>query len=174
MSRASGGADAGAGSQTGEAADLPGDALAPSLMHRLLGYHCRRAFFKVQPFSDPRMSPFALRPADFAVLSLLHANPGISQKQVAQGIGVAPPNLAPVLERLEARGLLGRQRSRSDGRMQRFSLTAEGLALCAQAEKQALLIEDDAAGVLTGDERDTLLRLLRKLYEAQRDGVDSH
>jgi len=110
------------------------------------------------------MSAFALRPADFAVLSLLSANPGISQKQVARGIGVAPPNLAPVLERLEARQLLARQRSRRDGRIQTFSLTADGQALCTLAEEAALRIESEAAGALSGDECKTLLRLLRKLY----------
>lgn len=106
-----------------------------------------------------------MRPADFAVLSLLLANAGLSQKEVAQGIGVAPPNLAPVLERLEARGLLVRQRSDRDGRKQRFSLTDAGLTLCRSAEKEALRIEDEAASVLSDSERDTLLRLLRKLYE---------
>ena len=148
---------AGGGNQAGT--------LRPSLMHRLLGYHCRRAFLKVEPFSDRRMASYSLRPADFAVLSLLLSNPGISQKDVAQGIGVAPPNLAPVLERLEARGLLNRQRSDDDGRKQRFSLTDVGVALCRSAEEQALRIEDEAASVLSQSEHETLLRLLRKLYE---------
>lgn len=147
-------------------ADDPQGALQPSLMHRLLGYHCRRAFFKLEPFSDQRMVPFSLRPADFAVLSLLLANPGLSQKEVAHGIGVAPPNLAPVLERLEARGLLLRQRSDRDGRKQRFSLTHAGQKLCRSAEDEALRIEDEAASVLSSNERATLLNLLRKLYEA--------
>ncbi|WP_245220287.1 MarR family winged helix-turn-helix transcriptional regulator [Pusillimonas caeni] len=142
----------------------PEETLKPSLMHQLIGYHCRRAFVQVEPFSDARMSAFALRPADFAVLSLLSANPGISQKQVAHGIGVAPPNLAPVLERLEARRLLARQRSRRDGRIQTFSLTADGQVLCTLAEEAALRIESEAAGALTDGERKTLLRLLRKLY----------
>lgn len=140
--------------------------LLPSLMHHLLGYHCRRAFLKLEPFSDPRMASFSLRPADFAVLSLLRANPGLSQKEVAQGIGVAPPNLAPVLDRLEARGLLLRQRSDRDARKQRFSLTNSGLELCEQAENLAQHIEDEAASVLSPAERHTLQRLLRKLYEA--------
>lgn len=148
----------------------PESALKPPPMHRLIGYHCRRAFFHVQPFSDPRMSAFALRPADFAVLSLLGANPGISQKQVAQGIGVAPPNLTPVIERLEARKLLARRRSQRDGRMQTFSLTDQGRALCALAEEAASRIEDEAASALSGEERETLQRLLCKLYGAQ-EGV---
>lgn len=141
-------------------------ALAASNMHQLLGYHCRRAFLHLEPFSDPRMSRFGLRPADFAVLSLLLANPGLSQKEVAHGIGVAPPNLAPVLERLEARELLLRQRSVQDGRIQHFFLTAPGKALCREAEAQAAQIESEAASALTDSERDTLMALLQKLYDS--------
>lgn len=138
--------------------------LALSSMHQLIGYHCRRAFLKVEPFTDARMTEFDLRPADFAVLSLLAANPGISQKQVAEGIGVAPPNLAPVLERLEARQLLTRQRSMQDGRVQTFLLTDKGLELCGRAEHAAQQIEDEAASTLSLDERKQLVQLLCKLY----------
>lgn len=140
--------------------------LIPSKMHQLLGYHCRRAFVHLEPFSDPRMSAFGLRPADFAVLSLLLVNPGLSQKEVARGIGVAPPNLAPVLERLENRGLLVRRRSAQDGRIQRFILTRQGEALCKDAEAQAMQIECEAASALTAQERQTLLQLLQKLYDS--------
>jgi len=112
------------------------------------------------------MAKFGLRPADFAVLSLVLANPGLSQKDVAQGIGVAPPNLAPVLERLEVRGLLARQRSVHDGRIQHFFLTPTGETLCHDAEAQAARIETEAAGTLSGDERQLLLELLQKLYDS--------
>ncbi|HUH87525.1 MAG TPA: MarR family transcriptional regulator [Pusillimonas sp.] len=150
--------------------EQPAPGLKPPLMQQLLGYHCRRAFIRVQPFSDVRMASFKLRPADFAVLSLLSVNPGISQKQVAQGIGVAPPNLAPVLERLQARKLIMRRRSPHDGRIQSFSLTPAGKSLCEQAEATALQIEEQAAHALSRQERDTLIDLLRKLYES----VDDH
>jgi DNA-binding MarR family transcriptional regulator len=42
-----------------------------------------------------------LRAVDFSVLSLLNANPDITQKRLSQAINVAPPNLAILLDRLE-------------------------------------------------------------------------
>src|SRR5690625_5315043 len=107
-------------------------------MNDLLGYHCRRAFYAVQPFAHERMAQFGLRPADFAVLSLLKVNPNTSQKRIAQGIGVLPPNLAPVIERLEARGLVARKRSERDGRRQLFYLSDSGLALRSEEHTSEL------------------------------------
>lgn len=146
---------------------MPDTRLQPSRMNQLIGYHCRRAFYAVQPFAHKRMAHFSLRPADFAVLSLLKANPGTSQKHIAQGIGVLPPNLAPVIDRLEKRVLIQRQRSPDDRRRQIFSLTEAGMVLCKKAEQTALELEEESSRVLSNTEREQLLFLLKKLYGAQ-------
>jgi len=140
------------------------DPVDQGLMSQLIGYHCRRAFVAVEPFSHERMAQYGLRPAEFAVLGLLHANPALSQKQVAQGINVAPPNLAPILDRLEARGLITRERDSADRRVHAFSLTPQGLSLCISAEKTVLELENEAAAGLTPEERRQLIRLLQRLY----------
>jgi len=145
---------------------LNDEPLKTSRMNDLLGYHCRRAFYAVQPFAHERMAQFGLRPADFAVLSLLKVNPNTSQKRIAQGIGVLPPNLAPVIERLEARGLVARKRSERDGRRQLFYLSDSGLALCEEAEQTAFELEEHSCQVLSADEQKQLLALLKKLYES--------
>lgn len=149
---------------------MPKSTLQPSRMNQLVGYHCRRAFYAVQPFSHKRMTAFKLRPADFAVLSLLKANPGTSQKHIAEGIGVQPPNLTPVIERLEAREMIARERSPQDRRRQIFFLTESGLRLCEKAEKTAFELEDEACKVLSPDEQKQLLHLLKKLYKAADNG----
>lgn len=148
--------------------DLPEDQneaeLNQNMMANLVGYHCRRASTALDPFSHPRMAAFHLRPGDFAVLSLLRANPDVSQKRVAEGIGVSAPNLAPILDRLELRGLISRERSLSDKRVQTLSLTADGLPLCREAEKTAAALESEATAMLSGAERRQLITLLQKVY----------
>lgn len=155
-------------------AGIPGELLLTQpLIHQLVGYHCRRAFLHVQPFGHQKMAALDLRPSDFAVLSLLRVNPGISQKQVAQGVGVAPPNLAPVIERMESRRLIARRRSSQDGRVQSFSLTPQGERLCRKAEAIALEFEEAAAQHLSDTERQTLVQLLCKLYGPTESGDTS-
>jgi DNA-binding MarR family transcriptional regulator len=98
------------------------------------------------------------------VLSLLKANPNINQKRVSGAISVAPPDLAILLDRLEARHLVLRQRNPLDKRSQTLSLTADGLRLCEQAEDTARKLEVEATPMLSEHEREQLIRLLQKIF----------
>ena len=138
--------------------------LRPTLMNEFVGYNCRRAFAAIEPFFRKHMAPYSLRPGDFAVLTVLMANPNISPKRVAQEINVSPPNLAPLLDRLEQRGLLLRERNAQDKRYQTLALTAQGETLCTKAEKAAVDLELEATGMLSEGERAELIRLCQKIY----------
>lgn len=144
-----------------EAADQP---LNQDVLLSLVGYNCRRSYLTIMPLFEKRMSKFELRAVDFSVLSLLKANPNITQKRLSQAINVSPPNLAILLDRLETRSLLLRQRNPLDKRSQTLILTPEGLRMCAEAEKTASELENEATSMLTGSERKQLLRLLQKVF----------
>ena len=144
-----------------EAAEQP---LRQDLLLSLVGYNCRRAYLNILPLFAERMEKYALRTVDFSVLSLLQANPNITQKRLSQAIGVSPPNLAILLDRLEERGLLARQRNPLDKRSQTLALTPAGVRLCAKAEKTASELEQDATAMLTSAEREQLLALLQKIF----------
>jgi DNA-binding MarR family transcriptional regulator len=109
------------------------------------------------------MAKFDLRPVDFTVLSLLKANVNISQKRLSEAINVSPPNLATLLDRLEGRDLLIRQRNPLDKRSQTLVLTAAGERLCNRAEKTVVELELDASDALTDAERELLISLLQKI-----------
>jgi DNA-binding MarR family transcriptional regulator len=143
--------------------DLTGQADQSELLG-LAGYNIRRAYLVVQAHFDERMEKLDLRQAEFSVLSVLRSNPGINQKALAEALAVAPPNLATLLDRLEARGLLTRQRSVDDKRVQLVELTSHGARLYARALKAAA--EADAAAIdrLDAGERQQLKLLLRKIF----------
>lgn len=138
--------------------------LDQSQLLRLVGYNCLQAYLRVFPLFMERMAEYALRPVDYSIITLVNANPDINQKRLAQAINVSPPNLAPLLDRLEKRGLLVRTRNPSDKRSQTLTLTPEGLALCGKADKTAYELEAEATSVLSDDERAELLRLLQKVF----------
>ncbi len=144
-----------------EAADQP---LTQDHLLSLVGYNCRRAYLTIMPLFDQRMAKYELRAADFSVLSLLKANPNITQKRLSQAINVSPPNLAILLDRLEQRGLVLRQRNPLDKRSQTLVLTAEGMQLCNKAEKTTSELENDATSALSDGERKQLLHLLQKVF----------
>ena len=144
-----------------EAASQP---LDQSLLLSFVGYNCRRAYLTIIPRFDERMAKFELRAVDFTVLSILNANPNITQKRLSQAVNVSPPNLAILLDRLEERGLVMRQRNPLDKRSQTLVLTAEGSKLTAKAEKTVAEVELEATSMLTDEERAELLGLLQKIF----------
>jgi DNA-binding MarR family transcriptional regulator len=137
--------------------------LDQSLLFSLVGYNCKRAYLHIKPQFDKRMAKYDLRPVEFTVLSLINANPNVNQKRLSDAINVSPPNLATLLDKLEARKLLQRQRNPLDKRSQTLVLTAEGARLCAKAEKTAIELETAASSALSDDERAQLISLLQKI-----------
>ncbi|MGF6536134.1 MULTISPECIES: MarR family winged helix-turn-helix transcriptional regulator [Paraburkholderia] len=131
----------------------------------LLGYNVRRAYLVIQAHFDMQMEKLEVRQADFAVLSTLRRNPGINQKSLAEALAIAPPNLATLLDRLESAGLLARQRSTGDKRIQLVSLTPQGTKLHTQAVKAARKADEAAVHRLSSDERDQLRLLLSKIFQ---------
>jgi DNA-binding MarR family transcriptional regulator len=130
----------------------------------LIGYNCRRAYLNIATLFSQRMEKYALRPVDYTTITLVNTNPNITPKRLAQAINVSPPNLGPLLERLESRGLLERRPNPTDKRSQVLALTDEGRALCARADRTASQLEHEATSMLTDEERAELLRLLQKIY----------
>lgn len=131
----------------------------------LLGYNVRRAYLVIQTHFDMQMEKLELRQADFAVLSTLRRNPGINQKSLAEALAIAPPNLATLLDRLESGGLLTRQRSTDDKRIQLVSLTPQGTKLHAQALKSARKADQAAVHRLSNHEQEQLKLLLSKIFQ---------
>lgn len=144
--------------------EAAGQPLDQSLLLSLVGYNCRRAYLTIIPHFEERMKKFQLRAVDFSVLSLLSANPNITQKRLSKAVNVSPPNLAILLDRLEERGLLVRQRNPLDKRSQTLVLTTEGAKLCAKAEKTVAELELEATSMLSEDERTELVKLLQKIF----------
>lgn len=143
--------------------DTAEQTLDESVLRGLVGYNCKRAYLKIMSVFDARMAPYELRPVDFTVLSLLKRNPNIQQKRLADAVNVSPPNFATLLDRLEARGLVQRQRNPLDKRSQTLVLTDAGARLCDKAELTARDLEVEASGKLTESERAELIRLLQKI-----------
>ncbi len=143
------------------ATDTP---LDQSKLQSLVGYNLRQAYvLNITPFFRKRMAKYQLKPVEYTILALLKANPNINQKRLSQAINVSPPNMATLLDRLETRDLLSRQRNPLDKRSQTLVLTPEGLRVCTKAEKTIEELELEATSALTDAERIELLRLLQKM-----------
>ena len=71
----------------------------------LLGYNCLQAYLKIIPQVKKQLKKVQLRPVEFTVLAVIVDNPDINQKRLGEAINVSPPNLATLLDRMQADGL---------------------------------------------------------------------
>jgi DNA-binding MarR family transcriptional regulator len=102
-----------------------------------LGYFLRRA--QVSVFQDfiRTLSSIDIRPAQYSVLIVIGANPGLSQADVAELLGIERARLVRLLDRLERRGVLRRQASPNDRRSHSLHLTPAGRGLLKRAKALA-------------------------------------
>jgi DNA-binding MarR family transcriptional regulator len=143
-------------------------AMAPELslgpLAEVLGYHiAQAAVATVDLFERHIGQRFELRKVEFSILMLLLPNPMLTPKRLGQVLALTPPNLTLLLDRLQQRGLLQRERSEVDRRSQNIVLTAEGRVLAQAAAEAAVPMEQELHPRLTAAERALLIELLRKV-----------
>lgn len=135
----------------------PPDAAAASRglvnpMDRFVGYKIRRIKHAIISELNTILSAFHLRIMDFAVLSIVEANPGIFQNEITRLVGAEPPALVLSLDRLEKADYLYRQFNASDRRLRTLHLTPEGRKLIrkvtASVERQERSIKNAVRGDL--------------------------
>ena len=135
-----------------------------AFLQSLLGYNARRASLAIIEQFHVDMAKFDLRPVDFSVLSLIRHNPGTTSRQLCQALNILPPNMVVFLKNFEKRQLVERTPHPTDGRAMGLTLTESGEALIQAAEKTAMDSGLKATSALTESERQTLARLLQKIY----------
>ena len=135
-----------------------------AFLQSLLGYNARRASLAIIEQFHVDMANFDLRPIDFSVLSLIRHNPGTTSRQLCQALNILPPNMVVFLKNFEKRQLVERTPHPTDGRAMGLTLTESGEALIQAAEKTAMDSGLKATSGLTESERQTLARLLQKIY----------
>lgn len=140
------------------------DRLDARMLEALVGYNARRAWLIISGVFAERMAPYGLKQIDFSVLSLLAHNPGATSRQLCNTLDILPPNLVSLVATLDSRGLIERKPHPHDGRAVGLHLTEAGENLIREAEQTVTQLEADASARLTTRERETLIRLLQKIY----------
>src|SRR5262249_32357779 len=102
----------------------PGDdrPIAYDELPTYVGYQVRRAQATVFAEFGAGLGGLDFTPGTFGVLTLIRANPGITQVALAAAFGIDKSTLSPVIVRLEKRGLIRRQVLASDRRRHALSL----------------------------------------------------
>jgi DNA-binding MarR family transcriptional regulator len=142
----------------------PAGPLKLGALSGVLGYHiAQAAVVTVGTFERHIGTPLGLRKVEYSLLLLLLANGPLSPKRLGQALALSAPHLTLLLDKLQGRQLLRRERSLTDRRSQNIVLTDDGLALAQTCEAVAAPMEAELADRLSHAERLMLIELLRKV-----------
>jgi DNA-binding MarR family transcriptional regulator len=124
------------------------------------GYAVRR--FQIWIFQDfiRTLATVDIRPTQYSVMTVVGANPGLSQMAVAKRLGIERARLVHLLDSLEHRDLVSRVPSATDRRSHALHLTPRGRAQLTQFKRLAAEHERHVAEKIGKDNREQLLQIL--------------
>ncbi|HKF71735.1 MAG TPA: MarR family transcriptional regulator [Stellaceae bacterium] len=148
--------------------DKPGGAdreteISLGLLSSLLGYNLRRAQVAVfQNFTEV-VGASELTPGQFGVLVVIEANPGLSQTQLGNALGIDRSTVVAVIDRLESRGLVARQPAPTDRRSHALHLSDSGKTTLRRLTDRVRAHERQIARHLSANDQTRLVELLRRV-----------
>lgn len=137
--------------------DRPPEALGryTGFLLNWIGARSREAF-------TAALEKVGLRLQQFAVMSMIAAEPGQTQQGLVESTRVDPSTMVQTLDALEAAGLAERRPHPTDRRKRAIYLTSDGTKLLTRARRVAGTMGDDVFSALDPGERAQLNALLRK------------
>lgn len=109
----------------------------------------------------------------YAVLSAVEAQEGLTQTDLVRATGIDRSTLADMAARMIAKGLLARERSQADARANAVRLTEAGVAVLAEARPKMAQADERLMRLVSGGKRETFLAQLRQMVAAGEAGAEA-
>jgi DNA-binding MarR family transcriptional regulator len=121
-----------------------------------------------------RLATLGVQPGDIGILRLITVEEGLSQQTLAGKLGVGPSRVVALIDELEQKGLVTRERSTKDRRNYELQLTDAGRNVMARMREIGSAHEEDVVHALNASERRTLGELLAKIAASHQLTPDVH
>ena len=131
----------------------------------IVGFHIRLAHVAVYRHFSETFSDMELTQKQVSVLWLVDDHPGISQIAVGQRLQMDRATTMTIVNRLQERSYLRRERSTSDARKQALFLTPEGRTALATAKGCIAEHEAWLKGRFSAEEIEKLVEMLARIHE---------
>ena len=148
-------------------------ALDLGTLRDVLGFHVTLAnVTTVALFERHVGQPFGLRKAEYSLLMLLLANGATPAKRLARTLRLSAPAFTMLIDRMQDKQWLRRERNPADRRSQLIVLTPDGQTLAKRAQVASKTMESGLQRRLSRAERAMLIELLAKLAGHREDDGD--
>lgn len=106
-------------------------------------------------------------PGQPPLLFILNKHDGLSQKEIADKLGIKPSTITVMLKRMESGNLVCRRQDSEDQRVSRVYLTEEGRRLSEKSKEITIQLQDECFGNFTQEEKENF----RRLFIQMRDNL---
>ena len=127
------------------------------------GYLLHKAALMMAEEAEAGLEAAGMKTRVFFVLASLAGAPDLSQQDLSRLLNLDPTTVVSVIDDLEDRKYVQRQRNPSDRRRYLLNLTDTGREALAATDQVATELEASFFATLSPKERTTLLKLLSKL-----------
>lgn len=144
--------------------------ITDNTLRQFQGYRIKRAFMVIQSDLTRVLNDLDLRMLTYSTLLMIVENPGLRQSQLSDALKIERPNLVVIIDELESRGLILRERMEHDRRAYALLPTLEGNRL-AQKAVDAVRIHE--ARLTAGISDEELAQLNNILARIERNGASA-
>lgn len=135
-------------------------ALTPGTLTDTIGFRLRVAQIAAYRRFEGSLTRHGIAPRYLGLLGIIETHPGQPQSRLAEAIALKRSSIVPIIDRLEADGLVERRPSATDRRHKSVWLTPKGKRVVTELKLRAQVQEERMSKGMTMAERQTLLNLL--------------
>jgi DNA-binding MarR family transcriptional regulator len=140
-------------------------------LRQFVGYNLKRAYMAILDDLHRVLGQHNLRLATFSALALVSDNPDIAQGELAQALSVERSSVVVIVDDLETRQLVTRNKVLGDRRAYALRVTLKGRQLLDRLQDEIAAHENRFFGQLSAAERATLVGLLNRVEGAAADAA---
>ena len=130
-----------------------------------VGFHLNRARNSLLMEMDAALRPLDITAQQMGILLMLIRGMASTPLEVSRLLGIDTGLMTRMLDKLENKGLLKRERSEDDRRVIHLILSAKGKAVAAQVPEIAPEVLNHRLRNFSAEEFDEFMRLLRKFAD---------
>lgn len=97
------------------------------------------------------------------LLFTLEKHDGLSQREIADVLNIAPSTITVMLKRMERSGIISKKQDPKDQRISRVYLTEQGKNVCKETKKVTKALSEECFDGFTPEEKEDLKKLLTKM-----------
>lgn len=126
----------------------------------LIGYNLKRAYMIVRGDFLNTMEEYELRATTFSALMLIVDKPDMTQSQLAEALSIERSGVVVIVDELENRDLITRNKVEGDRRTYALRATLSGIQFSKKVLKAAQKHEEKLLANMTEKQKATLIELL--------------